>query len=214
MTSLAWLLALDWKTFAALVATLVGAATLLGILHRKILIPLGNLIKHAWNCFLRAEQYMVVLDQIAAEFRPNGGSSMKDALNRLEKRSVTRDANIQAIMNYQRMAVWESDKDGGCVWASDALLELTGLTMDQMRGNGWSVAVPEEERERVFTEWQAAVEQHREFHARYHVGIKTPVPVIGRAYLVKDHHGTITGFVGTLEPITDSKALAANAAGG
>jgi PAS domain-containing protein len=183
------------------VSLVIAVPTALAVLHTKLLIPIIAFFKRALGCLTRVEKYMGVLDSIAYEFQPNGGNSLKDALNRLELFTAVSNTKIQTIMDYHGMAAWESDKAGACIWASEELLKLMELNHHEMQGFGWMTAIAEEDRQRVSSEWTRAVEQQRQFHMEYQVGIENFTKVLGRATQIRDSKGQLTGFIGTLKPI-------------
>ena len=77
-----------WADLVIAAAAVVGA---LGVLWKKVLKP----IVHG---FAAAEKVVPVLLTIAAEFAPNGGSSLKDSLDRIEVRLTQgRDQIVELV---------------------------------------------------------------------------------------------------------------------
>lgn len=103
------------------------------------------------------------LDKIVAEVSPNGGSSLKDVVNRIEANQIKTEERVRILLLDSADGIWESDKNGLCVWANRTLLNMMDLELNEILGNGWIVAIPEEQRTRVVTEWRRAVNDKREF---------------------------------------------------
>ena len=100
------------------------------------------------------------LAAIHDELVPNGGSSLRDAVNRIEALQIT-------ALALTGKAHWISGPDGHCTFASVRLAGLMGLTPEQVEGWGWVTAVAPEYREACRKEWDNAVKDLREFHMKY-----------------------------------------------
>lgn len=134
---------------------------------------------------------------IHAELVPNGGSSLRDAINRIEAVQVTGLAMTGK-------AHWISGVDGRCVFASVRLASIMGVTTSQLLGYGWVSSISPEFREPCRKEWDAAVKDMREFHMVYDYirpdGSK--VTVAGTAVpLVHAQTGSFYGMLGWADPV-------------
>jgi len=185
------------------ISTVVGALTgLFGLW--KLLKPMLKLFKNAGMLVGQAEKHTKLIEQIAAELKPNGGNSIRDVLDRLEKEMASFDSKIKTLIIYNDVALYETDPAGQCLWVSKQWCNLTGLLPADAQGNGWILSVHEDDRERVFEEWKNAIEQQRDFTMNYRVGNETVgfSTVHGRANAIKSAKGKILGFIGTLEATT------------
>lgn len=106
---------------------------------------------------------------IEKELQPNGGTSLRDAISRIEIRQMLTEQRYRAILAASEQAYFECDVNGECVWANRQFLRLVGRLFDEVRGNGWVSHVVEDEREETFAAWKQAVEQHRDYTGRFHV---------------------------------------------
>lgn len=145
-------IAKDWTILAAFVSLVSGA--------------IGVTAFWAWK------QYLMVRT-ILAEFKPNGGSSLRDAINKIQNTVVIVDARQWAIVAGLRDPMWESDATGGCVRANRALLDLVQRNFDEMAGTGWENIVCPDDKTRVWQEWNSAVERKRTFESVYCVVDRT-----------------------------------------
>lgn len=150
------------------------------------------------------------LEQIPAaisQLRPNGGDSLLDRITRIELALYTSIQKHRHLFSVQKLPYWESDATGACIHASEPLAAIMGLTVPEVLGNGWVTALHPDDRQRVFDEWEDAVEQKRAFIERYRFihKDKSIAHVQGQALPVLDNLGRVTGFVGTLTPIDESE---------
>lgn len=108
-------------------------------------------------------------EAILAELRPNGGTSLKDAISRIEERQVWQWGRTDLIMHAMAdaAAVYETDHTGHCVWVSPAYCRVTGRTLEECLGLGWVVVIHPDDAIRVRTEWESAVADHRPFGMHY-----------------------------------------------
>jgi PAS domain-containing protein len=155
----------DWiaiTTFASIIFGAIGVGVFWGIRQYKLLIA------------------------IFSEFKPNGGSSLRDAINKIQDTIVIVDARQWAIVAGLRDPMWESDADGGCVRANRALLDLVQRDFDEMAGSG------------VWADWLSAVQRKRTFECTYHVinkaGQKFNVNAIAIPF--RSTSGEVVGYVG------------------
>lgn len=131
------------------------------------------------------------LTQIHAELIPNGGSSLRDAINRIEALQLT-------SLSLTGKAYWISAKDGQCTFASVRLASMMGMTPEQVEGWGWVTAVSPECRDACRKEWDGAVKDLREFHMDYVFVHPDGVRVQVRGHAIPIIHAQSKQFVGML----------------
>lgn len=173
-------------------AATTAAGVILASTWRWIVTPLRVLVvemRSAW----------ATLALVRADLRPNGGSSVRDAIDRIERAVQLGAQRSYALVSALELAVWESDAAGGCIWASPKLCEMWGLSCDEMRGHGWITGIAERDREIVRAEWDRAVREKRRFSLVYRSA--AGVRLRGQSICVRDPHGAVIGHVGTLTKI-------------
>lgn len=119
----------------------------------------------AWG--FKTAEIISKLDKLVAEVSPNGGASMRDAINRIEATQIRTEERVRILLLDSNDGIWESDANGMCIWANRTLLNLMDLEIHEVTGNGWIAAIQESERNRVVTEWRHAVEDKREFRLEF-----------------------------------------------
>lgn len=143
---------------------------------------------------------------IMAELFPNGGSSFRDAIDRIEVRQLLSEQRQRIFFQDLNLAVCETNASGECIWVNRTFARLTGRLPSELLKFNWVNAIAEEDRDRVMSEWLTAVEQRREFNSHYSVlhtsGEKIPVyartfPLYGiERKVINNSATTVIGHIG------------------
>ena len=166
-------------------------------------------IRRGWRIYgdwrLRVNKAFTELDKLVEQFQPNGGTSVRDAIDRIDFSVQRNTARFIAMLNHEIRAVFECDVEGQCTFANKALSDLFGMADDELMGNGWLVGIDPADRERIWQVWLSCVKSHIPYEAVYSVrNQRTNVKQLVRAYsmAMKNLKGNIIGFHGVVEPIT------------
>ena len=163
----------------------------------------------------RIKNNQAMTKAIYTELRPNGGSSLRDAVDALRRDVASirdsaekMDARQWAIVSSLTQPTWESDSSGGCTRANATLLELVGRTQDQMVGNGWENIVAKPDAHRVWEEWSEATAKSRMFESSYVVcnainKKKYQVTAVAVPYF--DAKRSLIGWIGVYNNIEEIK---------
>jgi len=154
-----------------------------------------------WN---DVKQTLINIEYISKQIKPNGGSSILDKLQRIERRQIISDYRYSIILNNIDIAMYETDHTGACLWVSEEWTKYTGLHLEHARGNGWINAVYYEDRDKVFEEWKDSLDQKREFRLKYrimHVDTQQVTEVIGYSCFIYDHSGNPIATVGFIKKV-------------
>lgn len=172
----------------------------------KLLAPFGVVGGMVWkfwlkNKFKEISDLYIKIQIIAQEFRPNGGSTLRDAINRIETKVSIQQQTTTAIIKSFPIGTWISDEQGRCIDVNNNLCRITGRTEGEMKGNNWSNWVLE--KEEVQEEWERCVAHDSNFDMDYTFTKtdRTKQKVHGYAQRLKNEKGELIGFLGTLEPI-------------
>ena len=153
---------------------------------------------------LRAE-----IGEILAQVRTNGGSSIKDAIVRMEKRvgvlaeevrylRVGHDLQTEAT-NYPQ---FRADEKGHTVWVNRAMKLAAGLTDDdQVMGTAWLNHVHKDDRDKVRDNWFLAVAEKREYADEYRIVVPPANRIFYIVALAKPIRvdGVVAGWSGTIK---------------
>ena len=123
-------------------------------------------------------------------------------------------ALLESEQRFQRLAeispvgIFRTDNKGQCLYVNQSWCQMAGITDQQALGDGWSTAIHPQDRERVFHEWQQAAENGQmpfSSECRFQQPDGTITWVLCQADAERDREGNISGYVGTVTNISDSK---------
>lgn len=118
----------------------------------------------------RFEKTEKLVEAILVELKTNGGSSLKDAINRIEDRQVF-DSSLTHLLWSRADAptAFMADHEGLYTWISPALATLAGRPLDEVRGRGWLSFVHADDAEHVREAWTLAVAGGWPFSTRFRI---------------------------------------------
>jgi len=147
------------------------------------------------------------LERVQAEQRPNGGSSMRDSIEAIRKEVSSIgtkieeiDAQVRGRLELENGGYFMTDANGSCLWTSSVWSQLTGVSVEDARGDGWVRGILEEDREEVWSAWSMAVRTKTHFDKRYRTAKGTLVH--GRAVELYDTNKRLVGALGVISPVT------------
>lgn len=144
--------------------------------------------------------------QTAKQFRPNGGSSIRDSLNRLEVLVVSSRQTSLTLASALGVAYFQSDAEGDFRFVSREWQRMAGMFAEDAMGNGWVNGIHPDDRATVVAEWREAYRHHRAF--RVACRMATGVHVNITANPIKAPSGVLEGYVGFCE--TDDEPVSSD----
>lgn len=140
-------------------------------------------------------------DFIVTQMKTNGGSTWKDQMNRIEGKLSMLEQRYSVIQ--LDSPVYETDAEGLFISVNRTFCRLTGRTEKECIGNGWINTIVDDDRKRVFHEWNYAVENGVEFNAIFNM-VHTDghiVKVHSIANIMRNLSGAVSGYLGSLDII-------------
>jgi PAS domain-containing protein len=189
---------LDWITtnINSAIAAGIAIATLYGFIYK-----IGKKAKAERDRFLALFDLPDKIDEIAAQLRTNGGSTLKDAVNRIEQRQRREAEKTRLLLEGGDFPCFECDASGACLYVNQAYMKLVERDEEEeVLYNNWRALISEEDREDVLSNWDRAIKDKTNFEAYFSfVGKEnTRIPVYCRAYTVKDSNQNVIGWLGIL----------------
>ncbi|MEK6631789.1 MAG: PAS domain S-box protein [Nitrospirota bacterium] len=124
---------------------------------------------------------------------------------KLQKHSM----RFETLSATSPVGIFETDAEGACLYTNATWQAISGLTLAETLGDGWSRAILDQDRHRVCATWdqiaQAGGECSLEFRMQRPDG--TIRWVHARSRPLTDKAGQVTGHVGTTEDITERKRV-------
>lgn len=141
-----------------------------------------------------------LLKKILEEFKPNGGSSLVDRIQRMEQRQVIDFRTTWNALDGGDVGIWQSNADGLTTDANDALLEMAGLSRHEILGHGWKSAIHPRDLPHVESVFRAAVRDQRSFEMSYRFRHRNgfEVPIHARCVPIR-HNGQLVAFAGRVK---------------
>jgi PAS domain S-box-containing protein len=117
---------------------------------------------------------------------------------------------IRQLYRALEVPIFEADANGWFTYTNPAFRRLTGLAVEDARGEGWAHSLHPEDRTRVFEMWGRAVGDPTDFTALFrlvNVNTNDVAEVRASANPLHDAHKNVVGWVGTLDAIERSTIL-------
>ncbi len=118
------------------------------------------------------------------------------------------ERKFRTLSDASPLGVFHTDEQGRCSYTNSRWQSIFGLSLEQSLGAGWSSTLHPDDRAAVFAEWERCATAGCEFAMEFRVQRPDTtlrhVRSLARAVLGDD--GALTGFVGTVEDVTDSRA--------
>lgn len=128
---------------------------------------------------------------------------------RAEQALQASETRFRTLTTHAPVGILETDAQGGSKFVNQYWCELTGLTSAESLGQGWIKALHPDDREHILAEWITAAQADQGFAGEFR--LQTPggkvAWVSGKAIVLHDEVGEITGYLGTIADITESKQM-------
>ncbi len=148
------------------------------------------------------------LDTIMLQLVPDGGSSIRDSLDRIEDKQHFFGSFLKTQLNAHPKALFETDCVGRWTWVNRPHSRLTGFQTAEVMGDGWVNLVAPECRGRVQIKWAAAIEAGREFDEDVwyiKTDKKTRYLVNVHAYTIENRDESVGGYIGEVTPLDQTQ---------
>lgn len=176
----------------------------------SLLAPFGLVFGFIWKFWLKkrydeGKDLYHKIQLISEEFRPNGGSTLRDAINRIEEKVTVQDQKTLAIIKSLPIGTSIRDAKGKIVDLNRSLCVITGRTESELKGDNWSNWLHPNEKEGVFEEWKRCVENDLNFDMEYRYVLPNGKfqKVHHVAFRLADKNNKLLGFLGTIAAIGD-----------
>jgi len=132
------------------------------------------------------------------------------AVQALESRRMARafaasETRFRTLSEASPFGVFATDSAGACTYTNARWQAIYGLSEAEAQGEGWSLTLHPDDKPAVFAQWQHSAAQKQafdmEFRVRRRDGAVLHVRSVARALL--DGDGQVTGYVGSVEDITE-----------
>lgn len=117
---------------------------------------------------------------IVKEFKPNGGDSLRDVINKITDSVQKIQEQIHSIDLTQKVyididsnvPIFQTDSHGYLKWVNKSFLDLVSRPIEELLGLGWQSLILQDERDTVRREWEVAMTEKRIFEYCFHITAK------------------------------------------
>ena len=145
---------------------------------------------------------------IEDELKPHGGTSLRDAIGRVEQMTIGTRAHVRLQYQMNHTPTFEIAADGKVTWVNRAYVEEYGMGLEDISGNKWLSSIHPDDRERVMREYGHIIEDKRQGSIKYRAQFKSEpyreMDII--VYPIFDHESACLGWVGYSKMLPRSKA--------
>ena len=160
-----------------------------------------KVLKWGYTTVQDVQRKLDSIAELSKELVPNGGTSLRDSVNRMEECVVALTSKMRMIVELNEWEAFESDRHGNWTCCTGNLERVTGLDNDEMLGYGWVNAIHPADRSRVVEEYKEALAQERDWICSF--GLKHIGNGMTSEYRIRAHalrrNGQMFGYLGLIE---------------
>jgi PAS domain-containing protein len=152
----------QWESIAIILASVVAA----GPIYFRFLLPGARIIQRQTQAIATLPRLAEQVEEIRKELVTNGGSSLRDAVNRIEQASTV---NAQMIKIMHAHGYFRTDSDGYVIECSNSLCKTFRRRESELMGNSWISWIAEADREEISREWHRSIRERRDFDETFRI---------------------------------------------
>jgi PAS domain S-box-containing protein len=126
-----------------------------------------------------------------------------------ERLLAENEARFRVLSEASPLGIFATDRQGLCTYTNARWQAMFGLTYEESLGEGWKKSIHPLDRESVFGGWKNATTTHTEFDMEFRLrnanGIVRFVRARGRPVI--DEKDQVTGFIGSVEDVTEFRLM-------
>lgn len=134
---------------------------------------------------------------------------LTDVTSRKKAEKIVADSELRfrTLTRTAPVGIFETDAAGATTYVNETWLTYSGMQYEEAMGDGWLNAVHPEDREWLLKGWYNKTGQQAQSVSEYRILDKNGRQrwVKGNAIPVKDLHGKVTGYIGIILDVTESK---------
>ncbi len=119
------------------------------------------------------------------------------------------EVSFQTLAENTPIGIYKTDAAGHPTYVNKTSREITGMTEAEAYGTGWAGAIFSEDRQKIIDAWKRSVANQTDFKLefRFENPLKGLIWVRNQATALRDSKGNVTGYIGSIEDITQEKSF-------
>lgn len=132
---------------------------------------------------------------------PGGVDDIRAMLMRMDREIAATRLMARASWDAIEKPVWQSDENGLCIHVNRKFTEVLECQISDALNNSWRSFIHQDDRQKVWREWDLAVEQKRNFNLRYRWVSKSgrTIHINASASRMVHNDGSLAGWVAFVE---------------
>jgi len=160
-----------------------------------------KVLKWGYTTVQDVQRKLDSIAELSRELVPNGGTSLRDSLNRVEASVAMLTYKMRMVVELNEWDAFESDSKGNWTCVTGRFHSHVGLDSDDLLGYGWLNSVHPDDRERISSEWTTALSQERDWITKFssrniHTGESHEYRIRAEALRM---NGSLIGHLGLIE---------------
>lgn len=160
-----------------------------------------KVLKWGYTTVQDVQRKLDSIAELSRELVPNGGTSLRDSVNRMEGCVVALTSKLRMTFELNEWDAFESDSKGNWTCCTGNFDRATGLSNAQMLGYGWVNAIHPDDRSRVMMEYEEALKQERDWICKF--GVKHLETGLTGEFRIRAQalrlNGSMIGYLGLIE---------------
>lgn len=180
-------------------AQFLSILMLIGGLYRYLLKPSWTFHWKLFDAVDKVHRSFPVLMKMAADFKPNGGTSLRDVVDRIELRQDVEESRVFTLIQSSTNAIFEADASGNWIRVNRAWCEATGFLPEEAIGFGWLNTICTDYQIAVSAQWKLALDQRRDCILEFNLVTKKDIEIPAKieASAIRSR-GQVQGYIGRL----------------
>lgn len=177
-------------------------------------LPFDELISgrttHNRRRILTKDKRILTMD-ISSKMLPDGNvmAVIRDVTEKTKAEKALQDSELRfrTLADNTPVGIFQTDAEGQTIYVNEKWMEYSGLTFEEVMGEGWIRAVHPEDREPLLQNWHDKKAVRNESSSEYRLVDKDGHVrwVSGKSVPLYDNEGILTGYLGTISDITQER---------
>lgn len=143
---------------------------------------------------------LMKIQSVCDDLQPNGGKSLRDVIDRIEKKIVKSDMLFRALLRDHDCGIFECDTQGNNIYVNRTYTKKVGVARQELLGLKWMNYISDEDMAQYDATWKDAFNTCDEFESTIRIvnvhGAKMPCTV--KCYPIIVDSDRCSGYLGII----------------